>query len=563
MDLELLPDMVLYRIFSNFNLSEKSRLKSVCKRWHFLLQTLEVGSTLVLHDPEMRASLKWLDFIKSIDSDDVCELNLPFNGPLNDPFKWNQRPAGYLTGLANKQLDRIKKFYAFGIRRAARLLLELGHLPRLEILRIENCAYYLEGPVAETKEFQIDLPDLCLLSIQNCFHILQEGFPRYTIYSYDRFVRAYTVFRIRAPNLIYCALDDFEEDAIVQLAYFEKIRYIRCNYFDTKAARKAVNLETLICQRFELPFQLDALPKLKEIAIFPFGSLFQSGIQESDRKHVEFNFKLAFTNLLKQRTSLARSNLKIVVNGFDESADQSSGESTGESFHLNAKNRYKAFKFMQLGFHIFATTKNAEMIAKNYDKLVRPLPFQTRVTYTQVARAFNGQIPANFFKYFPEIQSVKVSAHPDSLSDLLNFLENCSDLKCLDLFNCQFDQLFYEQLARFQSLRYLSVHELSERQIDFSFVCQLKHLDTFELISDLMPVDMAYEFLKKNKTVFIFRKLKTKISIRIIHRWRPTYLSNLLLIDGHEYVSPRNSPRPTIDFFFSYLKEHEYGKFLI
>ena len=59
--------------------------------------------------------------------------------------------------------------------------------------------------------------------------------------------------------------------------------------------------------------------------------------------------------------------------------------------------------------------------------------------------------------------------------------------------NCQYDQQFYLDLFRFQSLWYLTVKEISGQ---IYFILQFKHLIKFELVSDLMPIELAYEFLK-------------------------------------------------------------------
>ena len=69
-----------------------------------------------------------------------------------------------------------------------------------------------------------------------------------------------------------------------------------------------------------------------------------------------------------------RSDLRIVVNGI--------GKSSVEFFPLNK---------------VCFTTKSAEQLARNYDKLVLPLLFKTKVNYINLAKAFNFQIPANFF----------------------------------------------------------------------------------------------------------------------------------------------------------------------
>ena len=540
MNFEQLPDLVLYRVFSFFNLVEKSQLKRVCKRWNFLLQAS--GRTLVVCERKMRSGAKWLDFVRSIDSRDLCEVKL------------NKETGRYLSGnplLENRQLDQIKKFYAFGIRQAMLMFLELVHLKQLEVLKIENCAHTFELEDLEELEedLEIDLPNLCFLSIKNSFlvyHIVPDWVLKRCFNP-----RTSSVCRIRAPNLVHCAIPNFSNDARVQLECFEKLEYIRCDYFDANVAKKVPNLETLLCKLLELPFRLDELPKLKEIALFPFVQLTKTNVSKFKDKH-----EIALQSLLEQKRRFSRPDLKIVVNGFDESI---------EFFDLNKESWFQPYKTVGDGFHNCFTTSNADRIAQNYEKLVRSLPFRTRVNYTNLTRVFYSQIPTNFFEKFPEIASVSISEQVDKASDLFDFLKQCSDLQTLELKNCRYDQQFFLDLLCFQSLWQLIVEEHTG-QIDFQFILRFKHLVAFELHSDGMSMKAAYEFLKKRPRSYVFKKLNSKIQIRIINEGRAS-LFKWLFIDGKD-VSAQASravrssdpdvSEDRIDQYFAYLKTHQY-----
>ena len=304
MDFELLPDLALFKVFSFFNLAEKSQLKRVCKRWQFLLQGPKFGRTIVVYGDKMRPTAKWLDFVKSIDPGDLCQMI--FNKETERYLPGNQFPE-------NRQLDRIKKFYAFGLPETMTIFFELVHLKQLEVLKIENCAYFYDLD----EDLVIDLPNLCFLSIKNSF--LKFNLFRYASLSrhfHTLGSRPFSICRIRAPKLVHCALPNFRENALVQLECFQKLRYIRCDYFDAKTAKKVPNLETLVCKRLELPFKLDELSKLKEIALFPFVQLTKPYVSMFEDNH-----KFALQSILEQKRHLSRSDLKILVNGFDESTE--------------------------------------------------------------------------------------------------------------------------------------------------------------------------------------------------------------------------------------------------
>ena len=316
----------------------------------------------------------------------------------------------------------------------------------------------------------------------------------------------------------------------MQLDCFEKIRFIKCKSFDAKTARKTVNLETLICSDLCLPFKLDNLPNLKEVALFPFNPV-----------------STALESLLQQRTNLSRFDLKIVLNGVECSIDDFPEPDEQIWFDREGWLNLKIF------------TKKAKLIAKNYFKIMRPLPFQTIVDYTELNRVFNGQIPGNFFKNFPEIYSVSVSQHVRSSSDLLDFLQNCNDLQKLRLMNCQYDQELYQKLLHFQSLRHLTIEELTG-QVDFSFFLQFKHLDDFRLLSDCMPIDLVGEFLKRRRKNFSFRKLNSEIKIQMRDLISSRYW---LFINGKLFGTHGIGGEQTLDNVLLYLKNHEYRKFFI
>ena len=99
MNFDFLPDLVLHRMFSFFDLVERSRLKLVCKRWLFFLQACEQGRTLVIHKPKARFGAKWPRFVKRMSSD-VCEVTRKEDNEIGSCLVGN--PA-----LEHKQLDRI------------------------------------------------------------------------------------------------------------------------------------------------------------------------------------------------------------------------------------------------------------------------------------------------------------------------------------------------------------------------------------------------------------------------------------------------------------------------
>ena len=166
------------------------------------------------------------------------------------------------------------------------------------------------------REARIELPNLCFLSVKNCFPMYHRYFCEITqlrhYFSAGKVIPF--VCKIQAPSLAYCVLPNFGANVRVQLECFEKIRYIKCDYFDRKTAEKAVNLETLVCKQLDLSFRLDELPKLKEIALFPY----VRPPSEKEQYNIAYNFETAHQSLREQRASFARSDLQIVVNGFED-----------------------------------------------------------------------------------------------------------------------------------------------------------------------------------------------------------------------------------------------------
>ena len=119
---------------------------------------------------------------------------------------------------------------------------------------------------------------------------------------------------------------------------------------------------------------------------------------------------------------------------------------------------------------------------KAYESLDDNLPDCPEVVYGDLLKAM-PKIPADFFRKFSNINSIKVSVKIEDPDRLLEFIGGCRNLTELTLTNTGLNQDFYNRLN--SSLFTLKVLKDSDLRLDFSFLARMRLLHSFETDQEL------------------------------------------------------------------------------
>ena len=217
-------------------------------------------------------------------------------------------------------------------------------------------------------------------------------------------------------------------------------------------------METLICQRIVLPFDLKNFRLLKELSIYP---------NNDELPIVE--------NLKKQRALLKRNSLSILVYGCENLENKSAmtfGMIKDSIVHVNMLSNARLCSFDSDSYIRYYRLKDKAMyeeLARLYPRMIGiTMPWHFLLDYPTLVECFEGSIPANFFTKFTTIRAIIVIRQVENEEKLIEFVKKSSP-KRLVLKNIHLSESFYDQLAWVDSIESLTLDgDLSWTQSSFA-----------------------------------------------------------------------------------------------
>lgn len=262
MEIDQLPDLVLFQLFSLLSCEEKIRLKAVCRRLNCLLtdHLTEIPRRLFVHNEVISLSETW--------------------GSPDQPTK-------------HKEFIHLKLFLR---------CLEVGYFKKVKCLYL----YELDVP-NKSSPYGNPLLLSCLAQLDELFVTNGMDFydlPNLKSISIKR--SCWKPVQIKSQKLEMLIFWNFPQKPVT-LSNPEMIRHIECTHFGEKEFQldAFLNLEYLNCQSITANFQLSKYPKLKKLGVCP----------SKDRLENEFDI---VNRLIAEKQALRRSDLEITVSGFKE-----------------------------------------------------------------------------------------------------------------------------------------------------------------------------------------------------------------------------------------------------
>lgn len=483
MDLSGLPQLAYREIFtSNFNLKEKLKLRLVCKQWRELIDLFGQESLAIWEQSFVPYQIKWPDSKERIDlNSQILNLESFRVTEANDDFVRID-----IGSLFFQNLRRLCIFKLTDIEKSKKearihyaLLNSLNQLKQLSSLYFESSDLYPRWVEDDLDEpLVLSLPNLSFLCFKN------SGLPISTV--------------LQTPNLkqiIYWPRNEnqHEKDWDVKydrfgvkldFVYPDTIKHMKCLDFRYDNLR---NLETLICKRVVLPFELKKFPYLKELSIYP---------NEEELPIVE--------NLKKQRTFLGRDSLSISVYGCENLENENAitfGMIREVVFCISMMSDARLNSFDCDSSVRYYRLKDRAM----YDELARSYPRMTGITmpwhflldYPALIDCFKGSIPANFFDKFTEIRAIIVIQQVEDEQKLIEFVKKSLPTR-LVLKNVHFGKNFYDQLESVDSIECLTL-EGDLRWPEYGFISKMKSLFKVMLESNRkFPLDFVLKAFRES-----------------------------------------------------------------
>ena len=281
---------------------------------------------------------------------------------------------------------------------------------------------------------------------------------------------------LNTPNLESIAFFDFgcPHKSQEQIRYPENIKFLLCKFFQTKPILR--NLEHLVCEQIKGELPLEEMPKLKRVEVFP--------AETSDFEVIE--------ELKMQKHRLKRRDLDIWVSGFKENFTK------------------ELILFFRKRFH-----QNIERIDSpldpfdhfDYNEPLSVFPNRIYFTSPHLTRRFPNLagIPKNFFKVFVDIRELALSV-PVNCQGLILFLKNARKLEKLSISQNQFEEHFFHELSRIQSIKSLFLNNIlpPDADYDLGFIFNLRNLQFMHLTGQdsniKLSTKLLIEFLKATES---------------------------------------------------------------
>ena len=417
--------LILSEIFNFLTPNEKLQMRLVCKEWQSFVNHFEQREELCMYEKRVPFKLKW-----SSDGRYVREAIQVRSSKLNfkDPF-----------------LKNLKRLLIHEIESPDLL----GHLNNLT--NLEELSFKCGG----TKELSVklNLPNLKTLILG----IIDEKLV------------------LNTPKLE--SLDIYQFPDNLHIVYPNSIRFVKCVYFYHTKGTQFPNLRRLVA-RYIPHFKLKNFPKLQVVELYGL----------SYAKVLNLRLIKFAESLKKQCSVLGRSDLRILINGFE-----------------GVENRPTICEMGML-----TTERFFEILVNNFDKMTGDFEFPIDVNYSLMLKYWpTSEMRRRFMAKFKMIERIYVNYIPNHLEffEFLNdsgpFLElimEYSDSSVLKVFSDR-------QLVAFQSIRRLSI-EVSTFNLNLQLLSgtlfDLKNLRDFELYTcrDSISVEFIYlaaELFKRSR----------------------------------------------------------------
>ena len=420
--------LVLSKIFSFLCLSERLRMRLVCKAWYGFVNDFERRGELCVYEQTEPYKLKW-----STDGADVRELIQV------DPSKLDLSKDPFLKSL--------KRLFVYRVEQAS-LLQSLNSLTNLEELYLffENFSVKLN----------LNLPNLKTLTFGSS--ILPE-----TVLNTPR-LENLRINHISSTLYFddYRKIYDYKEALLI--AHPDSIRslIIDIGVVDQMGTKiKLPNLRRLVLGEFfgqfsnGTMFDLEHFPKLKSIEIYILTTVYVDRGKE-------------FVKLLeKQRSVLGRSDLQILMNAFRDVENSD----------------YEMFEPWVRG----AMSFNFKAVWRNLNKMVGDYIYPISFTFEdyQLLREYCPTIEErrkfmDRFKMLKVIKAVKIS-DPAVFLEFLNEWGIFVEYLILENPGLLFTR-YSQQLTAFQNIRWIEVRE-NEMTLNYDFLLDLRSLKRFSLFT--------------------------------------------------------------------------------
>ena len=438
--MEDLPDLPLLEVFSYFSNGEKIRMLTVCKRWLSLLR--DDIQQLCVYGRQAPYKPSW--------------NHLSTQEELND--KYIVRTKELQKDIVFR-LRNLKKLFIFKLR-DWRIFnsLNLNSFDQLVELKMVFCSRtypnfdHLSGS-------KMNFPSLKKLHMENQTDLISK-------------FKAPLDF-LNAPNLQSIVLPNFL--LTFKEAYRpEKIKFILCTVYQTDQIFG--NLERLICGQIATRLELEKMPRLKRVELFP-----------NDWSDWEL-----IRDLETQKLSLQREDLEIGISGFKEIIDPA-------RFIRPSYNNWK--HFIVGSFDHF-----------NFSKPLSVLPWPVELeNLTQIFPNLEN-LPENFFSVFVNIRALQIDSVPVDGQNLIRFIKKVRNLEELRISLNGFTESFYKELSQVQPIKRLYLKDAfarnfssdanydrwaaSETSYDISYLFDLENIEFFILSTRNNLKISAKQFVK-------------------------------------------------------------------
>lgn len=480
-----LPDELFVLILNYVDLSDLfNNGKLVSKKWYSFISEMRFDELIVSR--QFIYSNSWFHTYKSINLKNLIQCR-KFDFFDFDSFRRNFLNLKYL------------KIYCYTDRSA----LDFERLNRFERLIHLELGY--AGEESAKQNLCLRLPNLEILKIKNYF-----GQP-------DKLI-------IDCPRLNVLSCFDLDDVSIDQSTIASSIRHLEVKKFNHKL-RKLVNLECLrwVNMSTELSCEFSSFtPRYKDqlFTFMPVGlkELHLNDEQIGDVFKLENDCRLCIGHFLKERIVQKRHhNLKIYL----------------EDVRLSTYKPIDEYKFN--------ARKYLTLFYENYEQLADRVPCYNQIDYDDLMQVF-GEIPANFFRKFINIQKVR-SKNTKNPMHFYWFISNLYNLNDLHLYTPGLGQAFYNRLpAIAPRLTHFYLAERIDLELKYDFVLRFKVLIKFET-SQSLPLDLTLSVMKRSKFIQDLVLNDQEGTVTIVRNEINSAVEFYLKYDIHDYINDRWSTR--------------------
>lgn len=495
------PDLVLLNIFKFFNANELVNFKLVCKKWNFVIKKFLLKNLFVYEFKLISLQIQWPFSNSAIKNHELLDL-------IEIKNKSDLTLRKFEANLKNVVFLNLEKLFVYECCFSSFFLSNFNLFQNLKVL-----IFYFSSFIYQTDiTVAINFPNLEFLkleksNVRNCLIVAPK-------------LHTLVYWEYRTGNRLF-------EKSPIKFAHPKSIRFVESLYFYDEYLNFK-NLERFVClhfDRLETSNLFKELPNLKQLQLYPTNS----------------TDKMIVKSLKKQANSLNLVNLQFLISGFND-------ESNLVMFSLDSTwNDYLDILYIN-------EISQIRNLAKNYSKFIN-LPFNFRVYYNLFANNLfiDDKIPIDFFHKFLSIRQVIVDSNVNEQL-LIQFLRSCKRIYALTINNCAFEQNFYNQLPEIEKIFELNLIE-NLKDIEFSFLYNLKNLEKFSLGYRGIPIDTLYQTFLKDRPNSFHDSFEFNFNLTIVNL-RITILLNsksifLFLVNGQNvhYINVHDA--------FQFLREDE------